>query len=100
MEELVEEADERDLLILRRTLSGLKESQDVQRKNIFHSRCTVKGKVCSLIIDSGSCTHVASSSMVEKLQLQATAHPHPYTIQWLNKRKRLKLTLDVLFPWV
>ena len=91
MEEVIEEADEGDLLVLRRTLSSLKGSQDEQRENIFHSRCTIKGKVCSLIIDSGSCTNVASSSMVEKLQLKATAHPHPYTIQWLNQGKGLQV---------
>ena len=64
MEEVIEQADEGDLLVLRRTLSGLKGSQDEQRENIFHSRYTIKGKGCSLIIDSGSCTNVASSSMV------------------------------------
>jgi len=36
-----------------------------ERENIFHYRCTVQGKVCSLIIDGGSCAKVASSSMVE-----------------------------------
>ena len=91
MEEVIEEADEGDLLVLRRTLSGLKGSQEEQRENIFHSRCTIQRKVCSLIIDSGSCTNVASSSMVEKLQLKATAQPHPYTIQWLNQGKGLQV---------
>jgi len=90
-EEVVEEADEGELLVLRRTMSGLKSEKEEQRENIFHSRCTVQGKVCSLIIDGGSCTNVASSSMVEKLSLQATAHPHPYTIQWLNQGKGLQV---------
>ena len=84
IEEVVEEAEEGDLLVLRRTLSGLKGSQEEQRKNIFYARCTVNRKVCSLIIDSGSCTNVVSSSMVKKLQLEATAQPHPCTIQWLS----------------
>nr|XP_043615856.1 uncharacterized protein LOC122587754 [Erigeron canadensis] len=38
-----------------------------QRENIFHSRCTIKGKVCSLIIDEGSCANAASTYMVDKL---------------------------------
>jgi len=80
MEEVVEEENEGDFLVLRRTLGGLKRSQDEQRENIFHSRCMVKGKVCFLIIDSGSYTNVASSSMMEKLQLQATVDPHLYSI--------------------
>jgi len=44
MEEVVEEADEGELLILRRALGGLKGHENEQRENIFHSRCTVKGK--------------------------------------------------------
>ena len=59
--------DEGDVLILRRTLSGLKGSQDEQKENIFHSRYMDKGKMCSVIIDSGSCTKAASSTIVEKL---------------------------------
>jgi len=48
---------------------------------MFHTRCTVKNNVCSLIIDGGSYANVVSLSMIEKLGLQATAHPHPYNIQ-------------------
>ena len=42
-EEVVEEADEGEL-VFRRTLSGLKSDKEEQRENIFHSRCTVKGR--------------------------------------------------------
>ena len=65
-EEVVEEADEGELLVLRRALSSQKGALEEQRENIFHTRCTIQGKVCSLIIDGGSCANVASSSMVEK----------------------------------
>ena len=68
-EEVVKEADEGDLLVLRRALIGLKGAYEEQRKNIFHSRCTVQGTVCSLIINDGSCTNVASLRMPEKLNL-------------------------------
>ena len=44
----------------------------------------VNNKVCSLIIDGGSCTNVASALLVEKLQLQTLKHPRPYKLQWLN----------------
>jgi len=90
-EEVVEEANEGELLVLRRAMSSLKGEKEEQRENIFHSRCTIQGKVCSLIIDGGSCANVASSIMVEKLGLQATAHPHPYNIQWLNQGKGLQV---------
>jgi hypothetical protein len=58
-------------LVARRALSlQVKGVDEVQRENIFHTRCYVKDKVCSVIIDGGSCTNVASTIMVEKLGLQ------------------------------
>lgn len=36
---------------------------DQQCDNIFYSHCQVKDKICSLIIDGGSCTNVVSSSV-------------------------------------
>ena len=87
----MEEADDGELLVLRRALSSLKSEKEDQRENIFHSRCTIPGKVCSLIIDGGSCANVASLTMVEKLNLQVSAHPHPYKIQWLNQGKGLQV---------
>lgn len=41
MEEQEEEADEGELLVLWRTLSGIKAAKDEQRENIFHTRCMV-----------------------------------------------------------
>nr|KAJ0219875.1 hypothetical protein LSAT_V11C200063060 [Lactuca sativa] len=50
-----------DLLVARRALNiQSKEGDDAQRENIFHTRCYVQGKVCSVIIDGGSCTNVAT----------------------------------------
>ena len=53
-----------------------------QRENIFHMRCKVSKKLCSLIIDSGSCCNCCSTTMVEKLKLTLMSHPKPYKIQW------------------
>ena len=50
-EEVVEVADEGEMLMVRRVMSGLKEEKEEQRENIFHSRCTIQEKVCSLIVD-------------------------------------------------
>ena len=61
------------------------DRDEEQHEHIFHMRCHVKGKVCTLIIDSGSCTNVASSLMVEKLNLHTMKHPEPYKLQWLNE---------------
>jgi len=95
----VEEADDGELLVLRRALSGLKGDKEEQRENIFHSRCTVQGKVCSLIIDGGSCANIASSNMMEKLNLQAMTHPHRYNIQWLNQGKGLQVNSRYLITF-
>ena len=68
-------------LVARRALSlQAKEEDEVQRENIFHTRCYVKDKVCSVIIDGGSCTNVASTMMVEKLGLPTLKHPRPYKL--------------------
>ena len=90
-EEVEEEADDGEMLVLRRVLNGQKNTKDEQWDNIFHTRCTVQGKVCSLIVDGGSCANVVSLTMIEKLGLQASAHPHPYNIQWLNQSKGLQV---------
>jgi len=97
LEEVEEGPDEGEVLVIRRALSGL-ASQGVfeQRESIFHIRYTVGGKVCSLIIDGGSCANVASQSMVNKLKLSMTLHPKPYTIQWLNQTKVLQISTQCL----
>jgi hypothetical protein len=40
------------------------DDSDQQRKNIFHIRCYVQNKVCSLIIDSGSYTNMSSTTLL------------------------------------
>ncbi|KAA3480579.1 Retrovirus-related Pol polyprotein from transposon 17.6 [Gossypium australe] len=76
------------------SLKSLENEQ--QRKNIFHTQCQVQGKVCSVIIDGGSCTNVANTIMVEKLGLPTTNHSSPYKLQWLNDDGELKVTKQVL----
>ena len=62
-----------ELLVARRDLSvQAKEEDEVQRENIFHTRCHVQNKVCSVIFDGGSCTSVASTTLVEKLGLSTS----------------------------
>jgi hypothetical protein len=49
------------VLVIRRSLNVQTKKDDVeqQKENIFHTRCLINDKVCSMIIDSGSCTIVA-----------------------------------------
>jgi hypothetical protein len=75
-----------EFLMIRRMLGNqVKEEESNQRENLFHTRCLVQGKVCSLIIDGGSCTNVASTRLVSKLELETKPHPRPYKLQWLSE---------------
>ena len=97
VEEVEEGPDEGELLVIRRALSGFATQEDMeQRDAIFHTRCTMGGKVCSLIIDGRSCANVASKTMVDKLKLMVTLHPKPYTIQWLNQGKGMQISSHCL----
>ncbi|GJX21946.1 reverse transcriptase domain-containing protein [Tanacetum coccineum] len=63
--------DRGELLVTRRLLNTAVLDQDDDttwlRTNIFHTQCTTKGKVCTVIIDGGSCENMVSTTMVEKL---------------------------------
>ncbi|XP_071933764.1 uncharacterized protein [Coffea arabica] len=102
-EEEEEEAlpiDERVGLVVRRALATqVKAADHAQRENIFYTRCYIKGKVCSLIIDGGSCANVASALMVEKLALPTLRHPTPYRLQWLNDSGDVRVTKQVQVPF-
>jgi hypothetical protein len=37
-----------------------------------------------MIIDGGSCTNVASTALVEKLNLSTLKHPRQYKLPWLK----------------
>jgi hypothetical protein len=85
------------LLVARRVLNvQVKEEESSQRENLFHTQCFVNNKVCSVIIDGGSCTNVASTILVEKLALTTLKHPLPYWLRWLNECGEIKVTRQVL----
>ena len=87
------------LLVARRTLSLQNKTLELeQRENLFYTRCMVQGKVCSLIIDGGSCVNVASETMVKKLGLKTQKHPKPYRLQWLNEDGEMRVSTQVSVP--
>ena len=53
------------------------DDAEQQKENIFHTRCYVNNKVFSMIIDRGSCTNVASTTLVKKLNLPTLKHSRP-----------------------
>lgn len=56
-------------------------------------------KVCHLIVDSGSCTNIASVTLVEKLGLATTKHPRQYKLKWLNDKEEIKVSKQVEVPF-
>jgi len=66
--------------VIKRSLGVQTKEDDMkqQRENIFHTRCLINDKVCSMIIDSGSCTNVASVTLVRKLGWNTIKHERPY----------------------
>ncbi|GAV88818.1 hypothetical protein CFOL_v3_32239 [Cephalotus follicularis] len=95
----VAEPEDGELLVIRRVLHAKEIEPDGQRETIFQSRCTMKERVCSLIIDGWSCTNIASTTLVEKLGLSTTAHPTPYKLQWLSNGNHIKVTQQVLLSF-
>ncbi|XP_040863604.1 uncharacterized protein [Glycine max] len=96
-EEYEEEREsEVDLFMIRRILdSQAVELDDGQIKNIFHAKCLIQGKLCSLIIDSGSCANVASARLVSKMNLETKPHPRSYKLQWLSEDDEITMNRQV-----
>ena len=91
--EIEEEAMQGDMLMVRRLLgSQMQPLDDTQRENIFQTRCAINGKLCSLIVDGGSCTNFAIFRLVSKLNLETKPHPMPYRLQWLSEHEEVKVT--------
>ena len=90
------------MIVARRALSVQVKEDDIeqQRENIFHTRCHINSKVCSMIIDGGSYTDVASTTFVEKLNLPTLKHPRPYKLQWLNDCGEVKVNKQVLVSFL
>jgi hypothetical protein len=63
-----------------------KEAENpTQRNSLFQTACKTKGRVCKVIVDSGSTDNLVSTEMVEKLELETVVDPSPYKVSWLQK---------------
>lgn len=83
------------ILVLRTLQTHVVHVDSDKRNQLFHTKRCVEDKFCSLIIDGGSCTNVASSKMVTKLGLVTIAHHKPYALHWLEDGNEVKWTKRV-----
>lgn len=97
-EEIIEPEPDKDTLLLRMVphMDHSSEGNRVQRRNLFRSRCQVQSRSCSLIIDGGSSTNVASQKMVDELKLVPKPHPKPYAISWISEHGKFMVKDQVL----
>lgn len=81
-------------LVIHRVLTTPKADlkEDWPRSSIFKTRCKSHDKVCTIVIDGGSCENIVAQDMVDKLQLQTEPHPRPYRIAWFNKDSEVKVS--------
>jgi hypothetical protein len=72
-------------MMLRKVLLELEAEVEnpVQRNSLFRTTCKDKDRVYNTIIDSGSTHNLVSMKMLQKLELETTAHPKPYKVSWL-----------------
>lgn len=85
--------DSGHLLVVRRTcLTPRLQDDKWLRTNIFCSTCTIKGRICTFVIDSRSSKNVISEEAVDKLGITREVHPSPYTLGWLNESVTLRVS--------
>jgi len=77
----------------------LKPFDESQRENIFLTRCLINDRLCSLIVDGGSCANVASTRVVDKLGLSTISHAKPYKLQWLSEVGEIIVNKQVLLAF-
>lgn len=73
-------------VMIRRNLTVTYKEEGWKGHNFFHTSCSCKGKVCNVIIDREACENVASSAMVEKLELDAEPHLSPYNLTLIGAK--------------
>ncbi|GJY08584.1 hypothetical protein Tco_0375638 [Tanacetum coccineum] len=84
------------LMLHREFLTHRAPENDWLRHNLFHLTCTISGKVCTFIIDVGSCENVISEVAVSKLNLPTEEHPKPYRLSWLSQIKDVVVSKRVV----
>ena len=56
---------------------------------MFKTTCRSHGKICKVLVDSGSNENIVSIEMVDKLKLRRIPHTTPYKVSWMNKGQQI-----------
>ncbi|GKB31452.1 putative nucleotidyltransferase, ribonuclease H [Tanacetum coccineum] len=88
-----------NLVVRRSCLTPKADGDDWLKHNIFQSTCTISGKVCTFVCDSGSCDNLIAAEAVQKLGLKTENHPNPYKLQWLKKGGEVTVSKRVHVPF-
>jgi len=94
----VEYAVNDESLVIKRSLNVQVSEENVEQQtgNIFHTRCHIKNKVCSIIINNGNCINVANTTLIRELNSTTNKHATLYKLQWLNECGEVGVTKQVL----
>ncbi|KAL1356084.1 hypothetical protein AAHE18_05G157300 [Arachis hypogaea] len=91
-DDIVEYAVSGEAFVTRRILNvQAKDDRLEQHENIFHTKVLLGGKVRLMIIDAGSHTNIACSTLITKLGLKCTKLRKPYKLEWLSDVGELKV---------
>jgi len=82
---------EGDLLVIRRILGTIPTP--------FSFLCLITNKLCSMIIDWGSCANAESTRFVENLGLPNISHTNPYKLQWLTAEGEIMVNKQVIITF-
>ena len=76
-----------------------KPPDEDQRDKLFMTRVRIGDRLCDVIIDSGSCTNVVSSSFIQDTNHPTIDHPQPYKLHWLNNTSDVEVTKQALISF-
>lgn len=77
-----EESDVKVNFVLQITLLASKE--EGKCNNLFKTHCSIKNKLCNLIVDSGNMENLVSQKLEDYLKLSTEPHENPYTLGWVS----------------
>lgn len=84
-DEVIEEYDEEGdfaACVVHRLLLTPRLDEHVQRSNVFRSYCNIKGKICDVLIDNGSCENFVATRLVS----------YCYSIGWIQRGPSVRVT--------